>query len=212
MTKHNANMESKNMSPNDISIIASRVESLEGRLDDNIDKINNRLDQIVDLMQKVTALQEREINNQVQINELKSGLKETNQTIKEWNRHIHDRMDRHYADIKVCREGIDATISNMEDELHQEVEKVKDKNHVTQAELSKWLNRGVGAWALASVLLIVLQGTGAYMINGIINATVKNDERMTRIETRMLENERNQTELLSFAKEKHGIPSQDQIK
>jgi len=188
---------------NDISIIASRVESLEGRLDDNIDKINNRLDQIVDLMQKVTALQEREINNQVQITELKVGLKETNQTLKEWNSHIHERMDKHYADIKICREGIDATIANMEEEIHTEVEKVKEKNLNTQAELSKWLNRGIGAWALASILIIVLQGAGAYVINGIVEANVKNDLRMDRLETRMLENERRYIDVMSLAKSQH---------
>ena len=188
---------------NDISIIASRVESLEGRLDDNIDKINNRLDQIVDLMQKVTALQEREINNQVQITELKIGLKETNHTLKEWNAHIHERMDKHYADIKICREGIDATIANMEDELHTEVEKVKEKNLATQNELSKWLNRGLGAWALASVLIFVLQAAGAYVINGIVDAGEKNDERMARLESRILENERRYIDVMSLAKSQH---------
>jgi len=188
---------------NDISIIASRVESLEGRLDDNIDKINNRLDQIVDLMQKVTALQEREINNQVQITELKFNQKETNQTLKEWNTHIHERMDRHYADIKVCREGIDATIANMEDEIQSNIEHVKERNYNTQAELSKWLNRGVGAWALASILLIVLQGAGAYVINGIIESSVKNDMIIDRIETRMLENERRYIDIMSLAKSQH---------
>jgi len=188
---------------NDISIIASRVESLEGRLDDNIDKINNRLDQIVDLMQKVTALQEREINNQVQITELKAGLKETNHTLKDWNAHIHERMDKHYADIKICREGIDATIANMEDEIQTEVEKVKEKNLATQNELSKWLNRGLGAWALASVLIIVLQAAGAYVINGIVDAGAKNDERMARLEARLLENERRYIDVMSLAKSQH---------
>jgi hypothetical protein len=188
---------------NNISIIASRVQSLEGRLDDNIDKINNRLDMLVDLMQRVTALQEREINNQVQITELKTSIKETNQSLKDWNAHLHERMDRHYTDLKVCREGIDATVKNIEEDFKEEVEKVEEKNAMTQNELAKWLNRGIGAWALASVLLIVLQAAGAYVVNGIVDAGVKTDERMTRMEVRMLENEKRYIDVMSLAKSQH---------
>ena len=188
---------------NNISIIASRVQSLEGRLDDNIDKINNRLDMLVDLMQRVTALQEREINNQVQITELKTSIKETNQSLKDWNTHLHERMDRHYTDLKVCREGIDATVKNIEEDFKEEVEKVEEKNAMTQNELAKWLNRGIGAWALASVLLIVLQPAGAYVVNGIVEAGVKTDERMTRMEMRMLENEKRYIDVMSLAKSQH---------
>ena len=190
---------------NDISIIASRVQSLEGRLDDNIDKINGRLDLIVDLMQKVTALQEREISNAVQINDLKLSIKETNTTIKEWNAHIHERMDRHYADIKICREGIDATIINIEDGIDAELKEVRTKNAETQAELSKWLNRGIGAWALASVLLLLVQGVGAYLVNGIIESSRETNDRISKVEERILTTERAQTELWKYAQEKHQV-------
>ena len=191
------------MVQNDITIIASRVESLEGRLDDNIEKINTRLDLIVDLMQKVTALQEREISNAVQINDLKLSIKETNTTIKEWNAHIHERMDRHYADIKICREGIDATIINIEDGIDAELKEVRTKNAETQAELSKWLNRGIGAWALASVLLLLVQGVGAYLVNGIIESSRETNDRISKVEERILTTERAQTDLWKYAQEKH---------
>lgn len=191
------------MAQNDITIIASRVESLEGRLDDNIEKINTRLDLIVDLMQKVTALQEREISNAVQINDLKLSIKETNTTIKEWNTHIHERMDRHYSDIKICREGIDATIENIEDEVANEIKDVKDKNAATQAELSKWLNRGIGAWALASVLLVLVQGVGAYLVNGIIENARDTNNRISKVEERILTTERDTSQLWKHAQEKN---------
>lgn len=193
------------MAQNDISIIASRVESLEGRLDDNIDKINSRLDLIVDLMQKVTALQEREINNQVQINEIKLNMREMNQTLKDWNEHIHERMDRHYTEVKVCRDGIHKTIEGVEDEIVTKLGKIETKATATQEELAKWLNRGIGAWTLASILIIVIQGLGAYVISGIIDTNSKKDDRMTRIEQRVLENERTMTSLEAFAKDQHGF-------
>lgn len=194
---------------NDITIIASRVQSLEGRLDDNIEKINNRLDLIVDLMQKVTALQEREISNAVQINDLKISIKETNQTIKEWNHHIHERMDRHYSDIKICREGIDASIENLSDDLRLEVKDISAKSQSTQDELAKWLNRGIGAWALASILIIVVQSAGAYMINGIIDNNSKHEARMDRMEARILEDERRLQDIYKFSRDKHtNVPPQ----
>lgn len=195
------------MQQNDISIIASRVESLEGRLDDNIEKINNRLDLIVDLMQKVTALQEREISNGVQINELKVSIKETNQTIKDWNHHIHERLDRHYSDMKMCREGIDATIENLEDEVHTELKKNSEKTQSTQEELAKWLNRGIGAWALASLLLIVVQGMGAYVISGIIDGHKKNEESIAKIEDRVIENEKTISTLVEIVRSQNSLSS-----
>jgi hypothetical protein len=112
-------------------------------------------------------------------------------------------MDRHYTDLKVCREGIDATVKNIEEDFKEEVEKVEEKNAMTQNELAKWLNRGIGAWALASVLLIVLQAAGAYVVNGIVDAGVKTDERMTRMEVRMLENEKRYIDVMSLAKSQH---------
>lgn len=189
------------MAQNDFTIIASRVESLEGRLDDSIEKINSRLDAIVDLMQKVTALQEREISNGVQITELKVAIKETNQTIKDWNKHIHERMDRHYTDIKICREGIDATISNVEEEIQTKMDKIQSKADTTQEELAKWLNRGIGAWSLAAALLVILQGAGAYVISGIIDANSKKDEHITKLEQRLSDNEKEVTLLGQIVKD-----------
>ena len=193
------------MSSEDISVIASRVSSLEGRLDDNIDKINNRLDQIVDLMQKVTQLQEREINNAVQINELKISIKETNATIKEWNAHIHDRMDRHYNEIKVCRSGVESTMENMEESLSDEIKVIEDKNLSTQTELAKWLNRGIGAWALASVLLIVLQALGAYVVNGVIENGIRTQGRIEKMEMRSYEIDKALLDITRQQEQFHGI-------
>ena len=193
------------MSSEDISVIASRVSSLEGRLDDNIDKINTRLDQIVDLMQKVTQLQEREINNAVQINELKISIKETNATIKEWNAHIHDRMDRHYNEIKVCRSGVESTMENMEESLSDEIKVIEDKNLSTQTELAKWLNRGIGAWALASVLLIVLQALGAYVVNGVIENGIRTQGRIEKMEMRSYEIDKALLDITRQQEQFHGI-------
>ena len=193
------------MSSEDISVIASRVSSLEGRLDDNIDKINTRLDQIVDLMQKVTQLQEREINNAVQINELKMSIKETNATIKEWNSHIHDRMDRHYNEIKVCRSGVESTMENMEESLSDEIKVIEDKNLSTQTELAKWLNRGIGAWALASVLLIVLQALGAYVVNGVIENGIRTQGRIEKMEMRSYETDKTLLDITRRQEQFHGI-------
>jgi hypothetical protein len=48
-----------------------------------------------------------------------------------------------------------------------------------------------------------LQAAGAYVINGIVDAGEKNDERMARLESRILENERRYIDVMSLAKSQH---------
>lgn len=185
-----------------ITLIASRVESLEGRFADSITKIDGRLDQIVDLMTKVTQLQEREIKNAEQIGDLRTSMKELNQKVE-------DKIEKHIADIRVCKLSLDEKIDHLEDEVSSRIVDVSEKNAVTREEFQKWFNRGAGAWALASVLLIVLQGAGAYVINDIITKQTRTEDKIDNIETKLYNNEKVLRDIYSFAKEQHGLAPRD---
>ena len=188
-----------------LALIANRVESLEGRFDENISKINGRLDQIVDLMTKVTQLQEREIRNADHINELKVGLKESNISVRDWNQRIHERLDYQQDQIKDCRSESDKHILQSEEKLYTKISTVATNHQTTREEFQKWFNRGIGAWIVASFLLVILQSMGAYIISGIIDANKETLKRLETIESRALSNERTITEMWKASKRENNI-------
>lgn len=181
----------------DISIIASRVQSLESRLEDNIDKINGRLDLIVELMRQVTVLQEREISNASQITDIKTAVKETNTTLKEWNTHVHQRMDSHLNDMKIYKMDIEEAINTFQHDIKKDIDKNTEISNSTQKEFAKWLNRGIGAWAIGSVLIIVIQFVGGYAINGVLDRQEKLELRLIQDEVIIRENEKKIYKIMS---------------
>ena len=167
--------------------ISQRVESLEHRFDDNINKINNRLDQIIDLMTKVTQLQEREVKNSEYISELKVNVREVNDSIKDWNHRIHDRMDRHFTEVQTLEDGLNVKIRDVE-----------SQNRLTREEFNKWFNRGIGAWTVASLLVIIVQSAGAYVIDGIIENNKMISQKIERLDSRLHTNEITVADLKRF--------------
>lgn len=158
-------VNSPHNSQDSVSLISSRVQSLEARFDDTAGKINSRLDQIVELMQKVTQLQEREIKNAENIIEIKHDVKDSNKVTREWNQKIHERLDINTVSARSDRDGLAQIVSNAAAELHLRIDIAEDKNQTNKEDFQKWFNRGVGAFSLASVLFLGIQGLGAYVLN-----------------------------------------------
>ena len=190
MEFHMTNSSHNSQDP--ISNLSSRVKSLEGRFDDNAGKINSRLDQIVELMQKVTQLQEREIKNAENIIEVKHDIKESNKVIREWNQKIHERLDGNTVLARGDRDGLAQVVSNAAADLHLRIDAVEGKTQSNKEEFHKWFNRVSGGWVIASVLLLFIQGMGAYVLNGLHDkdimlesALYAANNRMTAINSRL---------------------------
>ena len=137
-----------------INTLNSRIEKTEHDFIGHLQKVEDRLDQIVELTKTVAVLQQQSIHQTDQISEIRAQLRDSSSKFDNSITRIHTRLD----DI----------VSHQKDklELHAKdveikIENVKSKTDKTAGELSSWLNRGIGAWAIF-VFVIGLTSAGFY--------------------------------------------------
>lgn len=154
---------------NPIIVLSSRVESLEDRFQQHSLKLETKLDQLVTLMQKVTQLQEREARNADDIHDLRESNKSIIQSMDQMNLRLHERVTTAAKEMDQSKNMVLATLAVEHKEIQKELREVQDKGAETKSELNKWLNRGIGAWVVATVCIVVLQSWGAYMFNSAVD-------------------------------------------
>jgi DNA repair exonuclease SbcCD ATPase subunit len=154
-----------------------KIDSIETRLEGHVSKIEQRLDQIVHLMQAVAALQEKESRNADAIKEVKVQLKESVDSFNKTVSRVHERLDK-LDEIAEKEHGV---IEGKQKELDVKILAVDEK-------VSKWMNRGIGIWIGISALVVVLQTIG-----GIVLSSFKDEYNTTK--TQMTEIGKRQNEL-----------------
>ena len=132
----------------------SKVDLLEIRLENYVSKIDQRLDQIVTLMQAVAALQEKEARNSDAIKELKDGIKESVDKFEKTVDRIHVRL----AHIIEEQE-------REKDALFDQIRSANSKTSEVNEKVDKWVNRGIGLWSGISIFVVVVQSVGGYMLS-----------------------------------------------
>lgn len=149
------------------SFLIRKVESIETRLENHVTKIELKLDQIVEIMREVATLQEKESRNAEDILEVKSSLKEVVEGFNRTIERVHARLDT----IDNKHDEIERDFSKRVDEVKKAKEEscsiVDSKIRKTDEKVNTWLNRGIGAWIAASILLLVIQGIGGIVIKSI---------------------------------------------
>lgn len=143
-----------------ISTLNSRIEKTESDFISHLQKVEDRLDKIVDIAKTVALLQQQSNQHVEQISEIRTQLRETvskidssigriNARLDEMNDHQRDKLEIYSREIDIKIDAVSAKTDNVEKELKQ------------------WLNRGWGAWAFGVLIFGVVQ-TGFYRwIDGI---------------------------------------------
>lgn len=136
-----------------LNTLNSRIEKTESDFIGHLQKVEDRLDQIVDLTKTVAVLQQQSIQQTDQISEVRTQFRENAAKFENSITRIHSRLD----DI----------VNNQRDklELHDKeleikINSVKTFAENTEKELKTWLNRGWGVWAVFGLVFVAVQTVG----------------------------------------------------
>ena len=173
--------------------VLNKVDTIEKKLETQVEKISNKLDQIVDIMRTVAQLQEREARNSEDIMELRKSLRDSMDNYTKTIVRIHERLDKQDDDQKLTEKEINNNINTVSRDVDQRIDRIMEHEEVThqtiltdvrivENRLNMWLNRGIGAWAAASVLLLVIQGIGGYLLS-----SMKDDFTAVRAQGQLIE-------------------------
>lgn len=180
--------------------VLNKVDVIEKKLETQVEKISSKLDQIVDIMRTVAQLQEREARNSEDIMELRKSLRDSMDNYTKTIVRIHERLDKQDDVQKQSEKDINNNISSVSRDVDQRIDRIMEHEEIThqtiltnvrvvENRLNTWLNRGAGAWAAASILLLVIQGIGGYLLSSMKDdfVAVRNqgqvlEKRITEIE------------------------------
>lgn len=157
--------------------LIKKIDSIETRLESHVSKIEQRLDQIVHIMQAVAALQEKESRNSDSIKELKEMLKVSVDKFDRSVTRIHERLD-----------AFDDIHDNHDTKYAAKFQTLDEKINKTSEEVSKWMNRGIGIWLAISAVVIIIQSIGGFVLSSF-----KDDYQATK--TQISEMTRRQNEI-----------------
>lgn len=182
-----------------INTLNSRIERTERDFVGHLQKVEDRLDQIVDLTKTVAALQQTSANQNDQILEIRSQLRENAQKIDNSISRIHTRLDeitshqrdklelyakeielkltnveeKHINNVEIFKGKTENNFSQLKQDLKAEFVPVKNKSDYTEAELKKWLNRGWGVWTLAVIIFGTVQTVAFRWVGSLEEERVK---------------------------------------
>lgn len=132
-----------------------------------IESVENKLDQLVDLLQSVTTLNEKIAHNEEQIRELKVRDREITHQVEVLEGRIHNAVDKQVGELNNSKEYSANLLKQHENEAKVEFIKIKESIAENKAEVQKWINRATGAWVILGGCLMLLQAFGGYIINNI---------------------------------------------
>lgn len=156
-----------------------RVDKTERDFVGHLQKVEDRLDQLVDLTKTVAVLQQNTVNQTDQINELRVQFRETVQKIDTSISRIHNRLDELNTNQRdkieivskeletrtdILEEKFNSIVANLTAKTELDISKTKSSiestlekttklAETTDGELKKWLNRGFGVWVFAAFVI-----------------------------------------------------------
>lgn len=103
-----------------------------------INEIASDMKKVLEMTQQITLLNERQVN------------------------HRND-IDRAFTEIRQCRQYLETDIAAVEADGKAN----KALTQSVKTETESWINKGKGAWAVASVLWVLIYGIFGYLLNDL---------------------------------------------
>lgn len=148
-----------------MNMLHDRIEKTETDFVGHLKKVEDRLDQIVDLTKTVAVLQNQTTQQTDQISEVRAQLRESSSKFDNSISRIHTRLDElttHQRDkIELASREIDIKLESLKSSSLNAIENIKAQSNATERDFRQWLNRGVGAWVIF-VLVVGVAQTGFY--------------------------------------------------
>lgn len=129
-----------------IETLTCRLERTESDFVSHLQKVEDRLDQLVDLTKTVAVLQQQNTQHNDALGELRTAMRETTDKFQTSLTRLHHRIDEIQSHQ---RDKMD--LHNKETALAIKANEIATSN--VDKELKTWLNRGVGAWAIFAVII-----------------------------------------------------------
>lgn len=128
-----------------VSALANRLDRTEQDFVTHLQRVEDRLDQLVDLTKTVAVLQQQSTTQTDQIVEMRAQFREAQQKTDNSISRIHTRLDEivnHQRDKQEL----------MVKEVDMKIGEIRTQSSNTDKEFKQWLNRGLGAFAFASLI------------------------------------------------------------
>lgn len=130
---------------------ADRITKTESDFLGHLQKVEGKLDQLVDLTKTVAVLQEQTARHADVAAELRTTVRDTSAKNDASITRLHTRIDEVQGRHRAEMDGVKHAVNERLLESHKKAEEV-------DAELKKWLNRGWGVWTLATLICVLSGG------------------------------------------------------
>jgi phage shock protein A len=157
---------------------SSRMDRIETDFVDHIRKIEDRLDQLVDLVRDVATLKQQYTAQNEGITELRGAIREQSIKMESSIARVHQRLDELTSSVS----------SSIDIETAKIVSKLGDfeKDHRDlDKRFQMWLNRGLGAWVAATIVVGILQYTGMKWIEQLDADKTASQAQIQKLSTRV---------------------------
>ena len=167
-----------------IESLTARFENAERHINDDIEQIERRLQQLVELMKTVSTIQQQVATHQETLNDVRIAVRANLEQLDELMEGFDSKYANHFA--LVSRKIADAV--GEQTAAHK---KLDERIGALEENLQNWTNRGIGMWAVFVLVLGLFQYIGMQYVGGIktekeaLQATVvKMTARLSDLEMR----------------------------
>ena len=171
-----------------IESLTARFENAERHINDDIEAIEKRLTQLVELMKTVSTMQQQVTNQQQILAELRSAVRESLVQQEELVEGIDTRYSGHFETIK-------RKVSETAAEQTAGRKKLDGRVSQLEEKLQTWLNRGIGMWAVFALVVGFFQFVGMQYIGGLQRERTEAHATIQRLTTRISDLEMRQQNL-----------------
>lgn len=150
-----------------VDYVIDRMDKIESRLEKFIEENTKRLDNLIELTRHMSAMNERQLRHSDDISDMKARLTQIENNSNASIARVHARVDELSKDFgkdmdimktamiekmaKVAAE-CEAKQSKNTQDCENKLAAVNIKTNAIKNELTKWLNRGMGAWFILALI------------------------------------------------------------
>ena len=177
-----------------INNLNKRIEKTESDFLGHLQKVEDRLDQIVELTKTVAVLQTQTTQQTDQITEIRAQLRENGQKFETSVSRIHTRLD------EITNHGRDRLELHSKD-VELSLKSVKEISDRTERDLRQWLNRGLGAWFILVLVFGSVQAMTTRWIDSVDKDKVVIQQTVDKMKTEHIQYDSKISALETIAKD-----------
>lgn len=160
--------------------MSSRMDRAETEFVDHIHKVDLRLDQVTEVVRDVSVLQQQNTAQSESIAELRLANREQTQRLEGTVGRIHVRIDELDSSVTAAMEAETAKVMEKIGEVSRE-RKDLDKR------FQMWLNRGIGGWVVAVIVVGLMQYVGMKWLDNLQQERDAAAERVQKLTNRVID-------------------------